>query len=79
MVGLNINMPFTCADCPCYQTLHLYNEKEMVQDTLVRRCAASKNVIKEIHWKSGDPMPDESWYDFTKPEWCPLIDLEHCN
>ena len=79
MIALDMKMPITCAECPCYQTLQLYNSKTKIEDKLARRCSANGRVMKEIEWKEGDPSPDESWYDFTKPEWCPLIDLSHDN
>lgn len=75
MIALDINMPTTCAECPCYQTLQLYNSKTLAEDRLARRCSANGKVIKEIEWKEGDPVPDDTWFDFTKPDWCPWLNI----
>lgn len=73
MIALDRDLPQTCADCPCYQTLHVYGLLALEPNILMHRCAANGEIINTMGWREGDPAPPDEWYDFTKPEWCPWI------
>ena len=69
MIALNRKMPKDCFDCPCMQT-YAIEEEENIQ-YLIRYCAAAKQNMVSIKWKTFEPLPYEAWTNWSKPKWCP--------
>lgn len=72
MIALNRKMPKDCFDCPCMQTYAI--EEENIQH-LIRYCAAAKQNMVSIEWKLFEPLPYETWMNWSKPKWCPWQEI----
>ena len=77
MIALDRKLPDNCSGCPCFAHLHVYIEEAHERTLLLKACKAKNRAMDSIKWKEGDPTPGDEWYDFTKPEWCPWIEISH--
>jgi hypothetical protein len=76
MIALDRELPQKCSWCPCFATIVARGD-EPGEEWIVRRCEANGIILKAIKWKDEDLGPErESWYDFTKPDWCPWISID---
>ena len=75
MIALDRELPKECIGCPCLATINVSTDKF---ERLFRVCQAdSMNVIVIRDHKIGEDIPKEDeWFSFSKPEWCPWIELE---
>lgn len=77
MIALDLRLPTKCIGCPCFAHIHACNDETLEKTTLLKVCHASSHVIDSMKWKEGDPAPEDEWYDFPKPEWCPWIEINY--
>ena len=63
-------MPKQCVhdNCPCLNTFVFKDD-----DVMVRTCAAKNQKIIVYYPLSNNPPED--WFNFKKPEWCPLQEV----
>lgn len=78
MIALNRQMPQNCFECPCLQTYAIDSDENPYIQYLLRQCAARGQTMVTIKWSIGTHAPDE-WTNWSKPEWCPWIELEDNN
>lgn len=75
MIALDRELPENCLCCPCYGHIHV-TSGTLEEDTLVKVCMPLSRVMDSMKWKKGDPTPQDEWYNFKKPEWCPWIEIK---
>lgn len=70
MIALKQDMPSHCLNCPNLSTC-------MVEGKAIRACAAAGLNI--IYMCDNQNLADnDEWENFTKPDWCPLIEIVLC-
>ena len=74
MIALNRELPQTCYECPCFQTLTCSDDMETY---MIRRCAAAGSIIYETTLRKyhNDKEIEKRWFDFTKPANCPWEEI----
>lgn len=60
MIGLKISMPITCLNCPCLHTIFADGMAEH-RELVIMPESETKDFTK--------------WINFSKPEWCPLVEV----
>lgn len=71
VIGLDMEMPMKCLDCPCLWTI-VCPKVEDGTNVCIRFCAAKHKEIYVCPQKES--MPDE-WMSFNKPDFCPWVQL----
>ena len=74
MIALNREIPKTCFECPCFATYAIDKEGNPNIQYLIRYCQAANKSLINIEWDREESIPS-IWMEFSKPEWCPWIDV----
>lgn len=76
MIALDRELPKECIGCPCLLTTAVPIDES--RQRLFRACSAySTKIIVRKDYVIGEDIPKEDeWFSFSKPEWCPWIELE---
>lgn len=75
MIALDRDLPLSCFNCPCLETLRLsLPEEKKMQLFRICKARSRQDIIKSIIYSKGDELPQD-WMNFPIPEWCPWKEI----